>query len=209
MTSAPFSSSLELVVLHALRCVGATSLARLAAAARLAPADVESVLIDLAVDRLVTFFRGPFGGWAITDEGRAEDARQIAAELHQAGARPAVERAYVTFLGANPDVLDVCTAWQLRPVGGMTRANDHTDHRYDDRVLKRLAGLNDRIQDMCTQLAGSMDRFTPYGPRLGHAVAGALVGDSALITESTDSFHAVWFQLHEDLLTTLGIPRQH
>jgi hypothetical protein len=27
------------------------------------------------------------------------------------------------------------------------------------------------------------------------------------VTDSTASYHAVWFQLHEDLLVTLGIPR--
>jgi hypothetical protein len=27
------------------------------------------------------------------------------------------------------------------------------------------------------------------------------------VTDSTASYHAVWFQLHEDLLATLGIPR--
>jgi hypothetical protein len=27
------------------------------------------------------------------------------------------------------------------------------------------------------------------------------------VTDSTESYHIVWFQLHEDLLATLGIPR--
>jgi hypothetical protein len=27
------------------------------------------------------------------------------------------------------------------------------------------------------------------------------------VTDRTASYHAVWFQLHEDLLATLGIPR--
>jgi hypothetical protein len=27
------------------------------------------------------------------------------------------------------------------------------------------------------------------------------------VSDSTESYHAVWFQLHEDLLATLGIPR--
>jgi hypothetical protein len=27
------------------------------------------------------------------------------------------------------------------------------------------------------------------------------------VTDSTASYHSVWFQLHEDLLVTLGIPR--
>jgi hypothetical protein len=27
------------------------------------------------------------------------------------------------------------------------------------------------------------------------------------VADSTESYHTVWFQLHEDLLATLGMPR--
>jgi hypothetical protein len=52
-----------------------------------------------------------------------------------------------------------------------------------------------------------MLRFRRYRVRLTDALASARSGTLDDVTDSTASYHAVWFQLHEDLLATLGIPR--
>ncbi|MDO5500035.1 MAG: transcriptional regulator, partial [Propionibacteriaceae bacterium] len=56
-------------------------------------------------------------------------------------------------------------------------------------------------------LEAVLDRFGDYGPRLSEAMDRALAGQSDYVAEHPDSFHTVWFQLHEDLLLTLGRPR--
>jgi hypothetical protein len=43
--------------------------------------------------------------------------------------------------------------------------------------------------------------------RLTDALARARSGALDYETDSTASYHTVWFQLHEDLLATIGIPR--
>ena len=60
----PHSTGTDLLVLHALRCVGFAGLARVAAATGLPEPDAESELIDLARAGLVTHLAGTFGGWA-------------------------------------------------------------------------------------------------------------------------------------------------
>jgi hypothetical protein len=52
-----------------------------------------------------------------------------------------------------------------------------------------------------------MLRFRRYRVRLTDALASARSGALDDVTDSTASYHIVWFQLHEDLLATLGIPR--
>jgi hypothetical protein len=197
----------DLLVLHTLRCIGFASLDRVAAAAGLPEADVESELIDLAVAGLVTRLAGEFGGWGLTEAGRAADAERIADELERAGTRAVVAAAYERFLVLNPELLDLCGAWQTRTVDGVVTANDHADPTYDARVLDRLADLDRRAEVACAGLFAAMLRFRRYRVRLGDALARARSGALEYVTDSTASYHAVWFQLHEDLLATLGIPR--
>ncbi|MFJ9846118.1 transcriptional regulator [Kitasatospora sp. NPDC101155] len=202
----PHATSTDLV-LHALRCIGFSGLAAVAAATGLPESDVESELIDLAVAGLVTHMAGPFGGWGITDAGRAEDARRITEELDAAGAPAVVTEAFNGFLVLNPELLDLCTAWQTRSVDGSTTLNDHTDKAYDARVLDRLADLDQRADAVCTELSGAMRRFQRYRSRLAHALTRANAGELDYDTDGTAPYHTVWFQLHEDLLATLGRPR--
>ena len=202
----PHRSDPALVVLHGLRCTGAAPALRVAQAVRLSTAEVESELIDLGIAGLVSYTGGPFSGWSLTDAGRQEVAARLARELDAAGARAGVERAHREFAELNPLVLDTCTDWQLRS-RRPSQPNDHTDRGYDAQVLRRLSALDQRAQTLCAGLAASLSRFAPYGDRLTQALERAQAGDTAAVTDRPDSYHSVWFQLHEDLLVTLGIPR--
>ncbi|WP_112134501.1 DprA-like winged helix domain-containing protein [Glycomyces dulcitolivorans] len=192
-------------VLHAIRCGGYSGVDRIAAATGLDPAAVESELIDLGVAGLVTRIEG--GVWGLTDAGRAADAENTAAELDAAGARPAVAAAYERFLVLNPELLDLCTAWQLRPVDGVVRVNDHDDLAYDTRVLDRFADLDARAAGVCAALAAALPRFGRYPIRLSGALKRVAAGDLEYLADDTGSYHAIWAELHEDQLATLGIPR--
>ncbi|GAA1660239.1 hypothetical protein GCM10009830_01610 [Glycomyces endophyticus] len=192
-------------VLHALRCGGYAGVARLAAATGLDPAAVESELIDLGVAGLVTRIEG--GAWGLTGPGRAADAERTAAELAAAGARPAVAAAYERFLVLNPELLDLCTAWQLRPVDGAVAVNDHDDLAYDTRVLDRFADLDARAAGVCAALTAALPRFGRYPVRLRAALDRVANGDLEYLTDHTGSYHAIWAELHEDQLATLGMPR--
>jgi hypothetical protein len=115
--------------------------------------------------------------------------------------------AYDDFLVLNPELLDLCGAWQVRSTGGVTTANDHTDAAYDARVLDLLTDLDRRADAVCADLAAVMPRFQRYRDRLTYALTRARAGELDYVTDRLDSYHTVWFQLHEDLLVTLGIPR--
>ncbi len=199
---------MDLLVLHTLRCMGTSSLARIADATGFAEPDVQSELIDLAVDGHVTRAPGDFGGWGLTDSGRAVDAEKVAGELETAGARAVVSDAYERFLVLNPKLLDLCTAWQMQPVGGTTMLNDHADPAYDARVLDRFADLHRRADVICADLSAALVRFERYRVRLADALARANAGELEFVADGTDSYHSVWFQLHEDLLVTLGRNRE-
>ncbi|WP_312881233.1 transcriptional regulator [Actinomadura alba] len=207
MSDLPHRTSTDLLVLHTLRCIGFAGLARVAAASGLSESDIESELIDLAVAGLVTHVAGDFGGWGLTEAGRTVDAERIADELETSDTRTAVAEAYDGFLVLNPELLDLCTAWQMRSVDGVVRPNDHTDRAYDTRVLDRLTDFDQRADVVCADLSAAMLRFQRYRVRLTHALARSKSGALDYVTDGIESYHTVWFQLHEDLLASLGIPR--
>ncbi|WP_035855217.1 hypothetical protein [Cryptosporangium arvum] len=181
-------------VLHTLRCIGASGVDGIADAAGVSAGEAESALIDLAVDGLVTFERGAFGGWRVTAPGTAADDRAVAAELRALDVRDVVAAAYREFLELNPELLDLCTAWQLRTAEA-------------EPVAAGFADLHGRCTEALAPLAPLLPRFERHRGGLARALARARAGESGYLADRLDSYHTRWFRLHEDFLVTLGMPR--
>jgi hypothetical protein len=151
---------------------------------------------------------GRVSGWSLTPTGKVRHADLVADELAAAGAHDTVNGAYARFLDINHDMLSVCTAWQLRDADGTQTINDHTDADYDASVIARLVGIHDRVRPVTADLREAMDRFAGYGSRLRDALEKVVGGEHEWFTKPViDSYHTIWFELHEDLLCTLGIAR--
>lgn len=198
----------RLLVLHALRIKGIASPATLAEATGLPEAATSSRLAALERDGLVVEHMGGLRGWALTPAGRAAHDRLVGDEVDAAGARPALRHGYERFRALNGAALDACSRWHVRDVAGRPALNDHRDVAYDARVVADLAAVERRARPVCDELAGALDRYAGYGERLHHAVERVEAGDGDWFTGPLmASFHTVWFELHEDLLTTLGLDR--
>jgi hypothetical protein len=166
--------------------------------------DAAALLEAAAGDGLAAFHEGRAAGWSLTPSGREQHAELLAAERSACPLEP-VGRAYDGFLALNHDVIELCSRWQVRPDGAL---NDHTDDAYDAGVIAELAALDSAVQPVCADLASAMDRFGTYGARLATSVEQVRDGATQWFTSpAVDSFHTVWFELHEDLLQTLAIPR--
>jgi hypothetical protein len=206
----PHESAAEDLALHGLRVLGYAGAQRIAGRYGLDPADTAEYLLDHQARGWVSRISfGGSSGWALTDAGRAENERRLAAELDLAGARDEVVAAHRQFLPVNDRLGVACTNWQIRPAPGEPlAANDHTDPRWDDRVLDTLGALGGSLRRVCGPLAGRLSRFGGYAGLYGSAVAKAQAGQYAWIdAPDRDSCHLVWIQFHEDLLATLGLDR--
>jgi hypothetical protein len=198
----------RLLVLHALRLKGVGKPEALAAATDLPAGTVSSQLDDLRARGLAREQGGLLPGWSLTPAGRAEHQRALTGELEAVGARPTVERGYRCVRHLNPGVLDACSRWQVRDVAGRPVRNDHRDRSHDRRVLTDLESALDEVRPVGDQLGDELARFGPYTPRLGDALDRAQHGEADYVAKPViPSFHTVWFELHEDLLLTLGLDR--
>jgi hypothetical protein len=204
----PHRSDPDFIVLHTLRCIGVASEERIAGASGMEIAETLARLRHLSGRSLVSLDSGPFGGWSLTESGRTTGQETVREELVIAGGHQQVLDGYQAFLRLNPALLQICSDWQMQRVANTPILNDHTDLDYDAKVLSRLIRIDDAAQQVCSDLASRLMRFGLYRNRLSTAIERALAGDRAYVTDSFDSYHAVWFQLHEDLLVTLGISRE-
>lgn len=204
----PHASDPRLLALHGLRLKGFAEAASVAAFADLPEGDVVEHLRRAASEGHAVHREGRLTGWTLTPAGRAENERVLAEEIDAVGARDAVHSAYRRFLGLNAEMLSVCTRWQVREVDGAQVLNDHADPAYDEAVVADLAALDRAVQPICAELGRALERFGTYGPRFTHALAKIRAGQHEWFTKPIiESYHTVWFELHEDLLATLGIDR--
>ena len=117
--------------------------------------------------------------------------------------------AYQRFEVINKDLKQLITDWQTMDVGGKRVANDHSNQDYDERVIGRLGDLHERFEPILNKLCSDEPRLKIYRNKLGVALEKIEDGDSAWVSDAKqDSYHTVWFELHEDLLRILGHLRQ-
>jgi len=171
---------------------------------------LDEVLRTAESDRLVRHREGRIVGWSLTAAGRTRGQELLSAELDAAGTRDAVFDAYGAFLPLNAELLSICTDWQVVVVDGEHVPNDHSDPERDSSVLARLARLHPAAVEVTSALGRTVPRFAGYGPRLIEAHDHVLAGRTEWLTRVTgDSYHGVWFELHEHLLAVLGRDREH
>jgi hypothetical protein len=171
--------------------------------------DLGILLGRLELAGLVDRGSGDSTRWRLTGDGRREGERLLAVELDEQGARAGVTAAYTAFVTLNGPMLRVCTDWQLRDANPAALVvNDHLDVAFDRAVMDRFEGVQRGVVPICRDLAASVGRFRSYEGRLTRAYERVRAGDGAALDGPTsDTYHGTWFELHEDLIATLGRDR--
>lgn len=152
---------------------------------------------------------GSGGAFALTPlAGVALQARYA---LHYAALRddPQFMAAYERFERVNVTLKQVITDWQTVTVGGQALANDHSDEAHDARVVDRLGQVHEQAEPILAALSAKLPRMASYAPKLLAALEQAEDGETEWVSDiRRDSYHTVWFELHEDLLRIVGRERE-
>ncbi len=96
-------------------------------------------------------------------------------------------------------------------IDGESVPNEHDDADHDGAVLAGVDEIDVVGQLACNELAAALDPVRRVRAASGrrprpHAGRASSTGCAA---STVDSYHTVWFELHENLLATLGIERGH
>lgn len=168
-------------------------------------ADVAAELDALVKDGKAIAARGAF---MLKPEAQAELKEGYAAAHADLRADAALAEAYERFEAVNRDLKALVTDWQTLTVAGESIPNDHSDAEHDARCVDRLGSLHERAEPVLRALAARLARLAAYEKRLAHALEKIEDGDTTWFSGAKiDSYHTVWFELHEDLLRLLGRTR--
>lgn len=130
----------------------------------------------------------------------------VYAQLRQVGQ---MGEAYDRFERVNTDLLALFTDWQVMRTPAGSVPNDHSDTDYDHAIVDRLGDLHTKAERVVGRCAESQPRLGQYLTRLANAYDLVLAGDNDYVSGvRVESYHTVWFELHEDLLRMLGRTRQ-
>ena len=168
------------------------------------PDEVKPVLDALVADGLVA---SSAGALRLTGSGSIRVAALLAEEQSAWGLDSA-EVALDAFLALDQRIKEIVTAWQLRDPDAQL-INDHSDPDYDRSVLDRLAALHTEALAWLTPVEAGNPRLGGYRMRLGRAAEAAQAGDGRYVASPrVDSYHGIWFELHEDLIQLAGRTRE-
>ncbi|HYO01441.1 MAG TPA: MarR family transcriptional regulator [Mycobacterium sp.] len=178
------SDAADLAVLQAVRLKG-----------RVGRAELTDTVDGLIASGLLTD-----GAWVrLTDDGRARLAGLLAAE--RATVDPeAVNHLYERFLVVNAGFKPLISQWQLE------RASAGVDGAA--AVLAKIDELHRDVLPVIASASGLVPRLGAHADRLDAALQRAHGGDMSWLTRPmVDSYHTVWFELHEELIGLAGRTR--
>jgi hypothetical protein len=184
----------ELAVLMGLRVRGRGDAAEVARSAGCSAADAAAVLAGAAARGVaVPPAHAAPGVLALSAAGRDELARLLAAESLD---RAALAALYERFLAVDGELKQAITTWQL------------ADEARKAAAQAAVMAVAATAGGVAAALAGVAARLAPYPLRIAAAAGAIATGDSRFVASPrVDSLHQVWFELHEDLLVTLGRSR--
>jgi len=201
------SDNTELLALHGLAVKKAGGPAAVAAILGRDEAEIAPAL-DGAVESGRAI--GAKGTYMLTPAGRAWLDDRYPEAFAEFRADPEASAAYERFERVNRELLALFTDWQMVPSAGGERVpNDHSDERYDHGIIDRLGAQHERAEKILDRFAGLEQRLAIYRTRLDDAYDRVLAGEHDYVSAPRiDSYHTVWFELHEDLLRMLGRERE-
>ncbi len=191
----------ELLVLRALRLKGRANGETLASATGLSVDQATSIAAALVSGGEAREMRENI---MLTASGR----ERLDALLEQERAEvdtEAMANLYEEFTAVNADFKQLAADWQMRDGA----PNDHSDSGYDQTVLDRLPDIHQRVSPVLEQAVSFAPRLEPYQARLQTALEKVQGGEGAwLLKPLIDSYHTVWFELHEELIGLAGRSRE-
>ncbi|HEX4108097.1 MAG TPA: hypothetical protein VHX88_08180 [Solirubrobacteraceae bacterium] len=192
---------MDLAVMQAVRLKGMATPDVVAAATGRSDADAAEALAALAAAGDVQERAGRF---RVTREGRDRLDAELAQERQGVDAGT-VKSLYEEFTPFNTRLKEIVHRWQMRDGD---QPNDHSDSAYDQGVLSELYALDEDLKSLFSRIAGLVPRLAPYPGRFASALEKVKAGQHEwLLKPLADSYHTVWFELHEDLIGLAGLSR--
>ncbi len=192
-------TDLELPLLLTVRLKGRVSGPDAAAALGVEPDDVAETAATLAAaGSLVSA-----ATLRLTPAGRERLAELLAVERSGVDTAAAVD-VYERFGDVDSAFKEALSQWQLARAEPGSQADPHRDAA----MLARVGEIHRRVSPVVAAGGALVPRLHRYADRLAAALDRATAGDLTWLSRPlVDSYHTVWFELHEELIGLAGRTR--
>ena len=113
----------------------------------------------------------------------------------------AIKDAYARFDALNSHFKELVSDWQR------TSAEGHSDDQWSELVAS-VESLHTGFAPILHDIVALCPRLTPYRARFTDALVALRGGDASMLASPLkDSYHTVWFELHEELIDLCGLKR--
>lgn len=136
------------------------------------------------------------GFWYLTDAGE-ERLNEVCRDRFSAGQRDLLRGVFGRFEALDSEMKDLASGWQTGEYGA-------------DEMARELARIQQDVEELVDGLPPEVQSvYSRYTDALAGAIEKLQDGHEEYITGTdVDSYHTVWFRLHDDLLRTLGEDRE-
>ncbi|MCD6260622.1 MAG: hypothetical protein J7J28_02370 [Thaumarchaeota archaeon] len=195
----------EFLVLNYLDIYGSSSQEDIEDNVKIVGEKIQEILSDLLRRGLV---RRVDDRWEIEHAGREEMKRLRQEVLEGSGRRDEIILYCKEFEELNTWFKDLVTRWQVKNEGGMLVPNDHSDPEYDLAIIRELGELHKKTLKVLEKLSNVLPILKTYIMRLNRALNLVRRGEIEYLSGvDVQSYHNIWFELHEGLLRLSGLKR--
>ena len=191
-------TNVNFAVLHAIRLKGIAKDDAISAHVDADKATMTACLEDLASRGLTKYREGRrVSGWALTDSGREQHAMLLDDAM---GSDDVAGLAvpYNKFLTVNSDFKTLCVRW-------MEANYSQTDL---SGLLRELAETHETVTSILLDAERAVPDLRVHRQRFEVAGREVAAGNHDFVTSPrVDSYHTVWFEMHEDMILRLKISR--
>ena len=147
------------------------------------------------------------GQWQIEKAGEEEAKRYREKMLEESGRKDEVLEYCRKFEELNARFKELVTRWQMKEEDGTMVPNDHSDPEYDMAILEQLNVIHSETKKLLEKLSEILPIYKRYIPRFEKALKLLMDGNIEYMDLDRQSYHNIWFELHESLLKLSGMKR--
>jgi|YelNatPaOPRAMG01_1025707.scaffolds.fasta_scaffold02147_2 DNA-binding MarR family transcriptional regulator len=145
--------------------------------------------------------------WKITSRGENAVSEERKTLLERSGQKDLFIRYCEEFEILNKEFKELVSRWQMKDEDGVLVPNDHKDPEYDFAIIEKMGTIHEKNKNLIERISKIFPFYKRFINRFEKAYERLTAGEFGYMDRARDSYHNIWFELHESLLKFSGMSR--
>lgn len=145
--------------------------------------------------------------WKITSKGENVVSEERKVLLEKCEQKDRFIKYCGEFEVLNKEFKELVSRWQMKEEDGVLVPNDHKDPEYDFAIIEKMGIIHERNKDLIRKISDIFPFYKRFINRFEKAYERLTNGEFGYMDRARESYHNIWFELHESLLKFSGTSR--